>query len=278
MNIDQRVFGGFSRLSCLASRFRDACLWCLLLLAFCLALPARAEAPAGKAASSFGTGFVVSGEGHVVTAWHVIKDRKEVLVGPLGGNRWGRATVVKVDVENDLALLKGPRIGRPLEIADWAEVPVGLEVYAIGYPRPRLMGLSKKFTQGIVNGDRHDSGDEGFFQFSAEIQQGNSGGPVVAPDGSVIGVVQRKLDALKVAERSRDLPQNVNYARKSPALLKFLRDNGVAVGTRRVDLTVNPRPYEVFRRAEAGVVAVVARDQAPDKAAATAEATAETWP
>ncbi|MDD5367285.1 MAG: serine protease, partial [Gallionellaceae bacterium] len=167
--------------------------------------------------------------------------------------------------------------GRGLAVAEWSDVPIGLEVYAIGYPRPKLMGLSKKITQGIVNGDRHESGDEGFFQFSAEIQKGNSGGPVVAPDGSVIGVVQRKLDALKLAERSRDLPQNVNYALKSSVLLRFLRDGGVDIKARRVDLTVNARPFEVFRRVEDSVVAVMAIDKLPDNAAGQSEAATELW-
>ncbi|MDD4880153.1 MAG: serine protease, partial [Gallionellaceae bacterium] len=251
----------------------------LLLVSACAIGLAWAEAPppSVKVMSSFGTGFAVSSEGYVVTAWHVVKDRQQVFVGPVSANKWVRAKVLRVDAVNDLALLKGPKLGRGLEVAEWSDVPIGLEVYAIGYPRPKLMGLSKKITQGIVNGDRHESGDEGFFQFSAEIQKGNSGGPVVAPDGSVIGVVQRKLDALKLAERSRDLPQNVNYALKSSVLLRFLRDGGVDIKARRVDLTVNARPFEVFRRVEDSVVAVMAIDKLPDNAAGQSEAATELW-
>ena len=47
---------------------------------------------------------------------------------------------------------------------------------------------------------------------SVPIQRGSSGGPVLDHSGNVIGVVVSKLDALKFAQRSGDLPQNVNFA------------------------------------------------------------------
>lgn len=211
---------------------------------------------------NYGTAFFVSNEGHLVTSWHVIKNRELVYVGPLPSKKWAKARVLRVDPEKDLALLSTSRLrAQPLAIAAWSDVPIGLEVYAVGYPRPFMMGLSKKITQGIMNGDRNQSGDTGLFQFSAEIQQGNSGGPVLAPDGLVVGVAQRKLDALKIAEHSRDLPQNVNYAVKSSTLLEFLRESGIDARARQPDLNINPRPYQVYRQVEGAVFAVLAGDR-----------------
>ncbi len=207
---------------------------------------------------SFGTGFVVAEGGYIVTANHILQGRDRILVGPVSGNRWAVAKVIKVNAQDDLALLQAKVAGKPLFIAPWSEVPVGLEVFAIGYPQPRMQGLSKKITQGIVNGDRTETGDAGFFQFSAEIQKGNSGGPVLAPDGSVIGVVQAKLNALKVAERTSDLPQNVNYAMKSSTLLRFLQESGLQVTSRPLNFAVNARPYEIFLQSSGSVVAVLA--------------------
>lgn len=237
--------------------------WLLGLLLFATALAVRAQE---RVPASFGTGFVVSDQGHVVTAHHVIRDKSQVLVGPFARNRWVVAQVVHVDPGQDLALLKARLTLPPLPIADWREVPIGIEAIVIGYPQPGLLGLSKKITQGIVNGDRRSPTDVGHFQLSAEVQKGNSGGPVLGPDGAVIGVVQKKLDALSIAEKTRDLPQNVNYALKSAVLKTFLDAAGLDVPLRSPDLSAAPRAYEVFRRTEASIVAIVGRTAPVDAA------------
>lgn len=209
--------------------------------------------------SNIGTGFVVSNQGHILTSYHVIRDKTQILVGPVGQNRWHPAQLVHVDERKDLALLRTALTRPPLVLADWSSVPIGLEAVVIGYPQPGLLGLSKKITQGLVNGDRSDSGDEGYFQFSAEIQKGNSGGPVLAPDGTVLGVVQTKLNALVVAERTRDLPQNVNHALKAGSVRQFLTGAGLAISTRPVNPQVSYRPFELYRQYEQSIVAVVGR-------------------
>jgi len=220
-----------------------------------------AETTQLKQEASLGTGFLISTDGHVVTAWHVIKNKQRVYVGPITGNKWKKARVIKLDEKNDLALLQVSNLSRPpLELAEWADVPIGLEAYSIGFPIPKLLGLSRKMTQGLVNGDRTESGDEGFFQFSAETQKGNSGGPVFSPDGLVIGVVQKKLNALKIAERSKDLPENVNYAIKSASVIKFLEGTGVPVNIKKINLNTNLRPYELYRQKHEAVLAVLAKN------------------
>jgi len=220
-----------------------------------------AETTQLKQEASLGTGFLISTDGHVVTAWHVIKNKQRVYVGPITGNKWKKARVIKLDEKNDLALLQVSNLSRPpLELAEWADVPIGLEAYSIGFPIPKLLGLSRKMTQGLVNGDRTESGDEGFFQFSAETQKGNSGGPVFSPDGLVIGVVQKKLNALKIAERSKDLPENVNYAIKSASVIKFLEGTGVTVSIKKINLSTNLRPYELYRQKHEAVLAVLAKN------------------
>jgi serine protease Do len=237
----------------------------IALAALLVQAPAQAQAQTqtetqNKVQLSFGTGFAVTDDGYFVTAHHVIRDKAQVLVGPVARNKWRVAQVVKVDPKRDLALLKArlPLPGLPL--AEWRGVPIGLEALVIGYPQPRFQGLSKKITQGLVNGDRNEAGDEGYFQLSAEIQKGNSGGPVLAPDGSVIGVVRAKLNALSVAEKTKDLPQNVNFALKSAQLKHFLDEAGLTVQVREPDLQANSRPFEVFRATQESVVAVIGRN------------------
>jgi S1-C subfamily serine protease len=64
-------------------------------------------------------------------------------------------------------------------------------------------------------------------QISVPIQRGHSGGPVFDEAGNVIGVVVAKLDALKVAQRMGDLPQNINFAIRGDVVRSFLEAQGV---------------------------------------------------
>jgi S1-C subfamily serine protease len=228
---------------------------------------AQAQISTSAAASSqvsVGTGFVVA-EGFLLTAQHVLRGQDSIWVGPIEGRQWVRAEVVKFDNQLDLALISAKVSARPLSFASWADVPTGLEVTAIGYPQPKLQGLSKKITQGLINGnrsDRNESFDAGFFQFSAEVQIGNSGGPVFSPDGLVVGMVQKKLNALDVAERTKDLPVNVSYGLKSSEILNFLKGTPVEPNVKSISLNTNLRPYQIFAQQQSSVLAVVGRKNA----------------
>ena len=235
--------------------------------------PAETTAPSATASSTarpavafqVGTAFTVA-DGYWLTAFHVVEGKDFVLLGPLERGRWIRAEVIKTDARLDLALLKA-RATRPvLAFARWQEVPVGLEVSVIGFPQPRVQGLSKKITQGIINGnrsDRNESIDTGYFQLSAEVAMGNSGGPVLALDGAVVGMVQKKVNVQRVAERTQDVLVNVSFALKSAPLLDFLRDTPVQPVVHALSLDTVLRPYQLFAQTEASVLAVVARQSAP---------------
>jgi S1-C subfamily serine protease len=64
-------------------------------------------------------------------------------------------------------------------------------------------------------------------QISVPVQRGNSGGPVLDQAGNVIGVVVSKLDALKLAQRTGDIPQNVNFAIKGEVVRTFLEAQNI---------------------------------------------------
>lgn len=210
---------------------------------------------------SLGTGFVVA-EGYLLTAMHVVRDKDSIWVGPIDGKRWVKAELLKYDNQLDLALLRANVSASPLSFSQWSEVPVGLEVTLIGFPQPKIQGLSKKITQGLINGnrsDRNESFDAGFFQFSAETQVGNSGGPVLAPDGLVVGMVQKKLNALDVAERTRDLPVNVSYGLKSSEILNFLKDTPVSPSVKSLSLSTYLRPYQIFNQKQGSIFGIAGR-------------------
>ena len=64
--------------------------------------------------------------------------------------------------------------------------------------------------------------DSRFLQISAPVQPGNSGGPLFDRHGNVVGVVVAKLNALKIASATGDIPQNVNFAIKASVAIAFL--------------------------------------------------------
>lgn len=84
---------------------------------------------------------------------------------------------------------------------------------------------------GTVSALAGPDNDSRLLQISATVQPGNSGGPLLDEGGRVIGVVVSKLDALKVAEITGDLPQNVNFAISGAVVRAFLEGQGVAYAT-----------------------------------------------
>jgi S1-C subfamily serine protease len=235
-----------------------------ILLYLLILLGSTAHAQGGQAQdsnSSFGTAFSVSHE-HLLTAYHVVADSKELWVGPVAGKSWTRAEVIKVAPELDLALLRAPVQAKPMTLAKWDSVPVGLEVFVMGYPQPKIQGLSKKITQGIFNGVRSESSSSPsskLFQFSAEVNKGNSGAPVISSDGLVIGMVQKKIDALGAAKRINDLTINVNYALKSNHLLEFLESTTVSVAPQALSVYTLLRPYQIYAQSESSIYAVLSK-------------------
>jgi S1-C subfamily serine protease len=219
---------------------------------------------------SWGTGFVVA-EGHMLTAHHVVKGRASILVGPVGLGptgqpRWVLAQVMHTDPALDLALLKARIDLPPLPLHPETTLPLGLEISVIGYPQPRVQGMSKKITQGILNGYRNDNVnqiDTGYMQISAEVSMGNSGGPVIGPDGTVVGLVLSKVNAPKVSERTQDFLINVGFAVRSSALLQFLDASQVVARRQTVSLNQVLRPYQLFEQTQGSVLAVIGRGTAP---------------
>ncbi len=147
---------------------------------------------AGGAAS--GTGFLVDGEGTLVTNAHVVGEARDARVRFGDDTRELDAEVLGTDPSSDLAVLEVDPAAvsgvSPLGLADSAEVRVGDAVVAIGNP----LGLDQTATAGIVSGlEREIEAPNGFqidevIQTDAPINPGNSGGPLLNGQGQVIGV------------------------------------------------------------------------------------------
>ena len=147
-----------------------------------------------RTGSGSGTGFLVDGDGTIVTNAHVVGDSSEVQVRFEDDGELHDARVLGVDASTDLAALKVDASAangvRPLKLADSDGVQVGDSALAIGYP----LGLDRTATAGIVSGlERDIQAPNGFsidkvIQTDAPINPGNSGGPLLNANGEVIGV------------------------------------------------------------------------------------------
>lgn len=185
-----------------------------------------ADKPAEKNISKSGTGFVISISGHILTNNHVVDGCTDIH-GTLNGQPTAALRVVSTDAQNDLALLQGPAAS----FKDYARirdrsVHSGDSIVAIGYPFHGLLTSDFTVTTGIVSSLSGMWNDTRFVQISAAVQPGNSGGPLFDTNGLVTGVVTSKLDALSMARRTGDIPENVNFAIKTGAIRDFL-DNSV---------------------------------------------------
>jgi len=140
-----------------------------------------------------GSGFIIDGEGHIVTNNHVAVAADELLV-TLADERTVAAEVVGTDPGTDLAVLDIDVPADELAIAqlgDSATLQVGQRAIAIGNP----FGLERTITTGVVSSlGRTMSRDDSDFQIAeliqtdAAINPGNSGGPLLDSQGRVIGV------------------------------------------------------------------------------------------
>jgi S1-C subfamily serine protease len=141
---------------------------------------------------ALGSGFVIDKSGHIVTNYHVVEGAEDIEVS-FSNRDSVTARVVGQDPSTDLAVLKvdvDARALRPLRLGDSDRVRVGDAVVAIGNP----LGLERSVTAGIVSAlhrpltapNRFTIDD--VIQTDASINSGNSGGPLIAADGRVIGV------------------------------------------------------------------------------------------
>lgn len=186
----------------------------------------RTYASAQERVNPLGSGFIVSNQGHVVTNYHVVSDCNDIVFA--GRGLTGRARVIAVDKVNDLALLQADRaLSSSLRLRDNARIRLGEAVLAFGFPLQGIATSSLQLTTGTISGLAGLGDDSRFLQFTAPVQPGNSGGPLVDESGNVVGVVASKLSALWAAHAISDIPQNVNFALKSSLLADFLAGNSV---------------------------------------------------
>lgn len=145
------------------------------------------EMPSPKGAQSLGSGFIVSGDGYILTNAHVVKDADQIIVG-LHDRREFIAKLVGADERSDVAVLKIDARNLPtVRTGNMENVKVGQWVLAIGSP----FGFRESATQGIVSALNRSLPSDTyvpFIQTDVAVNPGNSGGPLFNMQGEVIGL------------------------------------------------------------------------------------------
>jgi serine protease Do len=145
-----------------------------------------------RASRALGSGFVIRTDGLIVTNRHVIAGARAVRVR-LADARELPAKIIGADAVTDIALLKVFAGNLPaLQFGSSEAVSVGDAVIAIGNP----FGLGQSVSAGIISARQRILEEDpyiDFLQTDAAINHGNSGGPLLSIDGTVIGVTSAIL-------------------------------------------------------------------------------------
>jgi len=140
---------------------------------------------------SGGTGFLLDGNGYLVTNAHIIRNSKNIVVINNKGEEFD-AIVLKTDNAKDIAILKI----EDKSFKSIASLPYGISktvsdvaepIYTLGYPRNDIV-----YSEGYLSARTGFNGDTLSCQLGIAANRGNSGGPVFNHNGEVIGILSTK--------------------------------------------------------------------------------------
>jgi S1-C subfamily serine protease len=162
------------------------------------------------------TGFLVDGNGYIVTNAHVVQNAKNLIVENKKGDQF-YANAVYANTVTDLAILKitdtsfkkvsGLPYTFPKSTAELAE-----PIFTLGYPREEVV-----YGEGYLSAKSGYYGDTASYQISISVNPGNSGGPVIDKDGEVIGIISSKetnADGVVFAIKSKNIYNALSEIKK----------------------------------------------------------------
>ncbi|MEL4385790.1 serine protease [Shewanella xiamenensis] len=169
---------------------------------------------------STGTGFYINPQGQIVTAAHVLKNCMVTQVN-VGGKSFDAAVEASSTLLDLAVVSTGTPVEQYLPLRKGTEIFLGEAITNVGYPLQGLLAASPNLTRGNISSREALKGAVGQFQFSAPIQPGSSGGPVVSDGGELLGITVSTLNVTSLRE-SGALPQNVNFALDAKYAARFL--------------------------------------------------------
>lgn len=196
-----------------------------------------AESPRLKFKANFrATGFLVDGNGYIVTNAHVVNNAKNLIVENKKGDQFF-AQAIYVDDTSDLAILKitdtsfkkvtGLPYTFPKTSAELAE-----PIFTLGYPREEVV-----YGEGYLSAESGYYGDTTSYQISISANPGNSGGPVIDNNGEVIGIISSKetnADGVVFAIKSQNIYTALKDIKREKDLVIKLPNKNTLKGLPRV--------------------------------------------
>ena len=237
----------------------------LITVAALVCLSATASFPVAAQSTSIrtGTGFAVSRSTHIVTNAHVVARCEALRVH--FGSQVAYASVLALDEGDDLAVLQTQLVlPKIIAVRGSPALRLGESVVAFGFPLTGSLSMEGNLTTGNVSALAGLGDDPKYLQITAPVQPGNSGGPLLDESGNLIGVITAKLDAMAIAKRTGDIPQNVNFAIKTEVVEAFLKSAGV-----RYEKNVSDRPLQVADIADIAKASAVRIECSPSAGADT---------
>jgi hypothetical protein len=191
--------------------------------------------PRGKEGGGSGTAFCIDKQGLFITNAHVVNDaeggkadiRLALEPGPNQKQQILRARIVRCDERLDLALLRvDPNPGLvPLQLGSDDRLTETMQVRTFGFPFGTKLGSDITVLESKITSLRRDRGRLHEIQFDNQLNPGNSGGPVLGPDGKVVGVARATVveqATLKGTGISVAIPVGMNFAIPVGVLRAFL--------------------------------------------------------
>ncbi len=187
-----------------------------------------------------GSGFIIDPSGLAVTNNHVVTGAALIKVRLTGENNWRNARLVAVSECSDLAVIDIEGDGYPY--FEWFDGPIdaGQELYVAGFP---LGDPEFTVTRGVVSKARADGEStwasvDSVFEYDANTLPGNSGGPVITPDGKVLGIHYAWIESTRQNFGiSRDVAAATVEQLRSGENVDTVGINGMAVSTEDGSLT-----------------------------------------
>ena len=206
-----------------------------------------------------GSGFIANRGNWVVTNRHVIEGADRAIVR----DGLGKIRYVKeyyLDEKQDIAILvlHDPfPANQAVKEADIIDPVGGDELYLMGYPLASILGAHHpSITEGIVSKEAGFNNEPTEFLITANLNQGNSGGPIFSIDGRVLGIAVAKLDKVKFLESDKSIPEDVNIGIKGKEVRRFMEVSKAPSNDSRPILA----PRDAYSELRGKVVLIVAID------------------
>ena len=202
---------------------------------------------------SVGTGFFVADGGRVVTNRHVVEKCDALTVETTTGVL-ASAKLIRFDNKLDIALIQANLASPATAVFQPRDtIQPGGSVAVIGYPDQGLPPRRPLMTLGAtVPLDRELHSDR--IAIRADVRPGNSGGPMLDQWGHVIGIVNAKVDTVKMYSQTKQLIRDVGFGISTAAILRFLDETGTPYRLNAIGTPLNTE--QLFDRSRPFVVRV----------------------